>query len=425
MTAAPFRAEQLLGASLWRITFLLVQGGGSVILIAALGHLLDASAFATTALTLGVLVIAQAIGDFGLSQAAVTILPARLATAPEHAEALLAGAARACGYACGAALVLTAASALLVPHAAVVPILVSAPAAAAAVAVTGTDGLLRAQGEFRAPVRFVASSELAGFIGIPVALATRRADWTCAAISAGTLCGAGGAIWTLFGWARAPSAEARRSSRGLLRAAGPLGIAQVFVVLGARVDTLIAASLNGVVAAGTFEGDWRLYQLGQYAAGALATAAAPFLASALGAGAVTDALALLRRLVVRLAGVGLAAGVVLYLARWPLAHVLTGSLASPVAHGLVYLAAVSPLAAAALPVFYSLITLDGERRYVLGCFVAGAAVNLSLAGALSGALGVRGALIGSAAGSATTSLLLFARLAVVTTGLRLGAEPRR
>ena len=166
-SSAPFSPDRVLGASLWRMTFLLVQGGGSVVLAASLGHILDARTFATTLLVQGVLVIAQTIGDFGLAQATVTILPAWIARSPESARRLLASASRAYLYAAGAAMVLTVVSAALVPEAARVPILVSAPAAAATVIVAGADGLLRSQGEFRRPVLFVAASEIGGFAGIP------------------------------------------------------------------------------------------------------------------------------------------------------------------------------------------------------------------------------------------------------------------
>lgn len=426
---APFRAEQLLGASLWRMTFLLIQGGGSVLLSAALGHILDAHAFATTSLSQGVLVIAQAIGDFGLAQAAVTVLPAWIARSPESSTRLLAGAARAYVYAGAAAFLLTLASAAIVPEAAVVPIIVSAPAAGAAVVVAGADGLLRSQGRFRLPVLFVAASELGGFVGIPVAFATHSAIWTCAAVSAGTTVGTAGAAVTLYGYRNKMRLQSRRrpmagqadlapSTREFLTAATPLGLAQVFVVLGARFDTLLAASVTGLVAAGTFEGVWRIYQLGQYGAGALATATAPFIANALGAGELPQALALLRRLLWRLLGVGLLAGAVLYLARWPLAHLLAGSLAAPVAHGLVFLAVVSPIAAVGVPAFYTLIALDGERHLVLGCFALGAVVNLGLCAALAASLGVHGILIGCAAGTAATSALLLGRLASVVRALR-------
>ena len=411
---APFRAEQLASASLWRITFLLVQGGGSVVLLAALSHILDARLFAICALAQGVLVIAQAIGDFGLSQAAVTVLPARIAAAPQTAKTLLAGAAHAYLYAGAAAFALALASVAVVPAAARLPILVSAPAAAATVLLAGADGLLRAQGEFRRPVMFVATSELGGFAGIPVALATHSPTWTCTAVAVGTTLGATGAILTL----RGHLCDAGHATSEFVRAATPLGLAQIFVVLGARVDTLLVASITGVIAAGTFEGDWRIYQLGQYAAGALATAAAPFIASAIGAGRIPRALAMLRLLMVRLLAVGLVAGAMIYLARWPLAHALSGSLAVPVARGLVYLAAVTPLAAVGLPAFFTLIALDGERRRVLACFAAGAVVNLALGAGLSGSLGVRGVLIASAAGTAVTSTMLLGRLARVIAGLR-------
>jgi O-antigen/teichoic acid export membrane protein len=415
MTAspAPLDANRLASASGWRMAFLLVQGGGSVILSAALSHILDARAFAITSLAQGVLVIAQTIGDFGLSQAAVTVLPARIAASPAAAARLLGGAANAYFYAGAAAFLLTLASVGLVPQAALVPIVVSAPAAAAMVLLAGADGLLRSQGEFRRPVAFVVASELGGFIGIPVALGTHSPAWTCAAVSAGTTLGAAGAVLTL----REHAGDAR-AARGFLRAATPLGLTQAFVVLCTRFDTLLAASLTGLVAAGTFEGDWRIYQLGQYAAGALATAAAPFIANRLGANQLTQAFALLGRLLLRLLGVGLAAGALLYFARWPLAHLLAGSLSVPVAHGLVFLAAVSPIAAVAIPAYYTLIALDGERLPVLGCFIVGAAVNLGLGPALAGALHVHGFLIGCAAGTTVTSVMLLTRLALVISGLR-------
>jgi hypothetical protein len=85
------------GAAAWRLTFLAIQGGGSVILFSALGHALDRGAFAATAVAQGVIVLAQAIGDFGLSQAAVSVLPTWIASRPEIEEDLLAGAALARG----------------------------------------------------------------------------------------------------------------------------------------------------------------------------------------------------------------------------------------------------------------------------------------------------------------------------------------
>lgn len=431
MTASPrpFRTDRLLGASVWRMTFLLVQGGGSVALAAALGHILDARAFAITSLVQGVLVIAQAIGDFGLAQATVTVLPAWIARSPSSTAELMAGAARAYLCAAAAAFGLTLASVVLVPGAGRIPILVCAPAAAATVIVAGADGLLRSRGRFRRPVVLVLSSEVGGFAGIPVALATHSATWTCVAVSLGTVVGSVGALKTLgrhLTDSQVPSnASARQGhavaggwTRALLRAAAPLGVAQVFIVLGARFDTLLAASLTGLLAAGTFEGAWRVYQLGQYAAGALATAAAPFIATSIGSGDGSRTYALLRQLLLRLLAVGLLAGATLYLARRPLSHALAGSLASPVSHGLVFLAATSPFAATGMAAFYTLIALEDERRLVLGCFALGAVVNVALCIALGGSLGAHGILIGCSAGTAATGVLLISRLVMLLGTLR-------
>jgi O-antigen/teichoic acid export membrane protein len=410
--------EKLLGATFWRVTFLLVQGGGSVVLAAVLSHILDARAFATTLLAQGVLVIAQAIGDFGLSQAAVTLLPARIAAAPSSAASLRSGVAHAYVYAAVAAFALTLASTSLVPAGAVVAIAVSAPAAAATVLVGGADGLLRAQGHFRRPVTLVAASELGGFAGIPVAAASHSAVWTCAAIAAGTTAGAFGSVTTLRHHLRRPG-----SARDFLRAAAPLGMVQVFVSLATRFDSLLAASIPGVIAAGTFEGAWRIYQLGQYAAGALATAAAPFIAHAFGAGETTRALVLLRRLLLRLLATGVLAGAVIYLARMPLAHLLAGSLARPVAGSLWILAVTSPVTAVGIPAAYALIALDGDRTFLLGSFALGAVVNLALGIILATPLRIHGILIGCAAGAVLTSTLLLWRLTVAGKRVRRGAAP--
>jgi O-antigen/teichoic acid export membrane protein len=417
-----FGAERLIGASIWRFTFLGLQGGASVVLFAILGHALPRNAFAATALAQGVLVIAQAIGDFGLSQAAVTMLPARIAAAPDQERALLAGASLAYLGAGTAALALTLLSIVFVPSAAVVPIAVSAPAAAATVLVTGADGILRSRGEFRRPVLLMAASEIGGFIGIPVAIATRSADWTCVAVSIGTTLGAAGAVMLLVRLL-APGAPAM--ARPFARASVPLGLSQVFIVLGTRFDTLLAAALSGLLAAGTFEGDWRTYQLGQYAVGALATAAAPFVADKLGAGEIDEALHLLGQLMRRLLVVGLAVGAVLYLARDPIAHALAGSLARPVAGGLPILSGLSPLGAVTLAAFYTLIARDGHRRYVLFCVAVGAVTNLAVAAALAPSLHVHGVLIGCVAGSALSDVLILARLATLVRSLRQGAAEGR
>lgn len=402
-------------AAVWRLLFLAVQGGGSVVLFAALGHALDRPVFAATAVAQGVIVLAQALGDFGLSQAAVTVLPTRIAARPDREADLLSGAATAYFGAAVLGFALTLLALPLVPSAARGPVAVSAPAAAASVIVAGADGILRARGEFRRPLVLMAWSEGLGFAGLPVAVATHSAVWTCAAISAGMAVGALPALLTL--------ARVRRRGRNdtlwpFARASAPLGLSQVFIVIGGRADTLLAGGLVGLIAAGTFEGTWRVYQLSQYVAGGIASAAAPFVADALGAGHLDTGLRLLRSLCTRLLAIGIAGSAVLYLARDPISHVLTGSLSGPVARSLGPLVLLCPLAAVGLAAFFTLAGRDGQRRFVLAANALGAVVNLAVATALSHSMGTRGVVIGCAIGLAVTNVLLLARLATVVRELR-------
>ena len=69
----------------------------------------------------------------------------------------------------------------------------------------------------------------------------------------------------------------------MARAALPLGISQILIVAGGRLNTVVASGLTTVSVGAAFEGAWRLYQLGLYVAGGFATAVAPFLGDALGA----------------------------------------------------------------------------------------------------------------------------------------------
>jgi O-antigen/teichoic acid export membrane protein len=409
---------RIAAASAWRLLFLAVQGGASVVLFAALGHLLSPRAFAATAVAQGVIVIAQSIGDFGLSQAAVAVLPRRIAAGGTKAE-LLSGAATAYIGAISLALIVTLSAVSIVPGAAAAPVAVSALASAAAVAVSGADGILRAQGDFRRPFALMAASELAGFAGVPVAAVTGSAFWTCAAVALGMGVGAAPAAAVLVSLRRA---SPRAQVRPFARASAPLGVSQVFIALATRVDTLLAGALAGLVAGGTFEGCWRVYQLSQYLAGGIASAAAPFIASALGAGRAVDALRLLRRLALELLGIGLLGGAVLYLLRTPIAALLAGNLGRPVAHALPALAFISPLAAVSLVAYYTLIGQEGQRRTVLMAIAAGAGVNLALAGALGADLGARGVVIGCAAGQGVTAVLLLAWFAPFARRLRRQAE---
>jgi Na+-driven multidrug efflux pump len=276
----------------------------------------------------------------------------------------------------------------IVPTAAALPVAVSAPAAAASVLVAGADGILRSRGEFRRPVLLMAASEAAGFAGLPVAMLTHSAIWTCLAISVGMSLGAVGAALALV---RIRQAGRHPVLRRFARASLPLGLSQV------------------LIAAGTFEGVWRVYQLSQYAAGGVASAAAPFIADALGSGSRDEVVRLLRKLSRQLLWIGIGGGVVLWFGREPIARILTGSLAGPVSEALLPLALVSPLAAVGLVSFYTLIGRDGQRRYVLAAHAIGAAVNITLAAALAPSAGVRGVVIGCAAGLTVTNVLLLVR----------------
>jgi O-antigen/teichoic acid export membrane protein len=267
-------------------------------------------------------------------------------------------------------------------------------------------------------VTLVAASELGGFVAVPVAAATGSAIWACAAMSVGTLVGAAGSLVVLLRFRRAGTG-AKPAFASFVRASVPLGLSQVFIALGTRADTLLAGAVSGLLAASTFEGSWRTYQLGQYAAGAVATASAPFVADALGAGRHAEAVRLLRRLIGGLFLIGIAVSAVLYIARNPIARVLTGTLAGPVSGVLPVVAVVSPVAAIGLVAFYTLISQEGQRRFVLTASAVGAAVNIVLAGALARGLGARGVMIGCTCGLVVTNVMLLLRLASLVRHLRV------
>lgn len=398
---------RLASASLWRLLFLAVQGTAGLALFSALGHVLPHRAFAATAIAQGVIVIAQSIGDFGLSQAAVSVLPARIAGAAGDADELIAGAGRAYLGATCAGLVLTLAIAAFVPSAAAGPVAISSLGTAAAIVVAGADGLLRSRGEFRRPLVLMAASELAGFAGLPVAILTHSALATCAAVAGGMALGAVPAAIALMHFT---ALRPRAPMRGFVRAGLPLGLAQVFISLATRADTLLAGLVSGLVAGAAFEGCWRIYQLSQYVAGGVASAAAPFIADALGDRRADDALRILRTLSLRLLTTGIAGGAILYLGRKPIAELVAGTLGTQVARALPALAIVSPLQALSLGAYYTLIGRDGQRRLVLAAIVAGAVVNIALAAPLGSQLGGRGIVIGCACGQAVTALLLLATM---------------
>lgn len=99
------------------------------------------------------------------------------------------------------------------------------------------------------------------FAAMPAALLTHSAAWSCAALSMGMIVGASRALAVLLGWRRA---SRRPRTAEYARAALPLGLSQLAVAVGTRFDKILAGALSGLIAAGTFEGAWRIYQLGQY-----------------------------------------------------------------------------------------------------------------------------------------------------------------
>jgi O-antigen/teichoic acid export membrane protein/cyclophilin family peptidyl-prolyl cis-trans isomerase/glycosyltransferase involved in cell wall biosynthesis len=415
-TDHPFQDRRLPSATAWRFVYLLAQGGLSLTLFVVLAHVLPAHAFAATAVAQGALVIAQAVGDFGLSQAAVTALPARMAADPERTRELLRGAAMSYATAAVGALVVTMLAALVVPAAARPAILLIAPAGAATVLVSGADGVLRAQGEFKRPPLLVTMSRLGAFAGVVAAVATGSAAATCAAISAGTVIASLPAVMVLYHCYRAGD---RGRAADLRRAAIPLGAAELCMIATGRLDTILLSAIAGTLAGATFEATWRIFQLTQYVVGGLVTAAAPFVANAYGAGRHDDALALIRRvgLVVMVAGCALGAG--LLVAAGPISSGLFGARFGPlVAHALRPFAIVTPLAFAG---FFSMVVLaasPADRWWILPANALGAVVNVVLVLVLAPSRGVGGATLAASIGLGTAALCLVARLAVFVRRLR-------
>ena len=198
-----------------------------------------------------------------------------------------------------------------------------------------------------------------------------------------------------------------------VRAAVPLGLSQMFVAIGTRFDTILAGAISGLIAAGTFEGTWRIYQLSQYAVGAIATASAPFLSDAFARAPHHEVVHLARRLGITLLGLGAGIAAVLYLFRHLIARVLAGSLAAPVAHTLPVAVILSPLAALGLLAYYALAGRTGTRRFVLFANAAGALVNIAAVAVLAPSHGARGVMEGCVIGLACSNLLLLGRFALL------------
>jgi O-antigen/teichoic acid export membrane protein len=403
-----FAVDRLPRATAWRFAFLLVQGGMSLLLFSVLAHVLSASEFAPTAIAQGVLVIAQAVSDFGLSQAAVITLPALLVAHPQDARDLMRGASLVFMVGAAGALALALVAVAVVSPAARLPVALIAPAASMAVLVAGSDGMLRATGEFRRPVILVSLSRAGAFLGVLAAATTDRASLTCASISLGTVLASLPATLLLL---RRYRAGRRAATKELTRTALPLGFGDLFMVAGGRMNTILLSAISGTVAGAGFESTWRLYQLSQYVVGGLATGAAPFISHALGAGRSQDLVRILRPIgtLTILSGIALGAGT--YLVRRPVSEFLFGRLGQQVAGAIAPLAALIPLSFAGFLAMIVLATSARDRWAIVAASALGAAINLVLVMLLAPAHGLQGATLACAIGLGVTYIALLLQLA--------------
>ena len=397
----------------WRYAYLLVQAGLSLVLFVGLAAVLPASTFAICAVALGSLVAVQAVADFGFSQAAMVALPNPAAAGPPMPPPVLeAGIARLVLTGAGAALAGTCLLALVVPAPARPALVAIAPASALAVVVAGVDGLLRADGHFRRPVLLVGASRLGGLVAIAVGAATGDAAVTCAAVSAGILLGSAPALHELA--KRWRTADGRPAVRPLLRLAAPLGASNLCIVASARINTIVLGGAASITSAAVFESAWRVFQAGQYALGAAATAIAPFVAAGLSDPERSGPLLhrRMRRTALTMLLGGCALGAAVVALRHPLADAVSGAGADAVARSLLLLGPAMPVG---LLLLFATITLSAasprDRLWVLGAYAGGASVNLGAVLLLAG---------GSPdiAGAAASALGMCVTLAIVAMRLR-------
>ena len=395
----------------WRYAYLVAQAGLGLVLYVGLAAVLPGPEFAICAVALGALVAVQAVADFGFSQAAIAALPnpgtlgtvlARPVLEAGIARLVLAGALAAMAGSCAVA--------LAVPAAAQVALVAIGPASALAVIVAGLDGILRASGDFRRPVLIVAASRLGALPAIGVAAWSEDAVTTCLAISGGIVLGSAPALRAL--WTYATAADGAPAMRPLLRMAAPLGLANLCILASARANTILLGAIASIASAAAFESAWRVFQFGQYALGAAASAVAPFVAAGLSADRDASLHRRLRRTLLTMVLGGGVLGAAIVLLRHPLAALVTGGPSDAVARSLVPLGVVLP---AGLTLLFATLALSAassrDRRRVLAAYAAGAVVNV----------GVLLALVDSSpdvAGAAASSVSICVTLAILVAPFR-------
>ena len=376
-------------------------------LYVGLAAVLPGREFAICAVALGALVAVQAVADFGFSQAAIAALPnpGTLGTILPR-PVLEAGIARLVLAGALAAMAGSCAVALAVPPSARVALLAIGPASALSVVVAGLDGILRAGGDFRRPVLIVAASRLGALPAIGVAAWTQDAVTTCVAISGGILLGSAPALRAL--WRYATARDGAPATRPLLRMAAPLGLANLCILASARVNTILLGGVASLASAAAFESAWRVFQFGQYALGAAASAVAPFVAAGLSGDRDASLHRRLRRTVLIMALGGCVLGAAIVLLRQPIAALVTGGASEAVARSLVPLGVVLP---AGLLLLFATLALSAassrDRRRVLAAYATGAVVNVVVLLALAGSSpDIAGALASSASICVTLAMLV-------------------
>lgn len=417
-------ADRAVEGTVWRFVYLFAQAGLSLGMFAGLALVLPTGEFAPVTVALGVLVIAAALADLGLGSAAITALPARIAQKPSARPELLSGAVKGFYWAAGLALALPLITLVGLEDSSRLAVLLIAPAAPTYVLVAAADSILRAEGEFRSPVLLVAFNRAGGLASLPVAAMTGSSAWSCAAVSAGTIIATIPSLVFLMRVRRAmPSGRAS----SIIRAALPIGLSQLFIILSGRANTLVLATIVSTAAAAAFETAWRLFQTGQYFAGAIATGIAPFVGNALGGGRGAELRRLLIRSMAIATGAGLAFSALLLTIRRPVADVLVGDLASDVSRAVLPLAIVAPLAFAGFIGTIVLAASDVDRYVVLLANAAGASVNVCFVVILVPAGGAADAGFACAAGIALTQLIILFRVVLLGRRLRsavpAAAEP--